>query len=103
MTIEDYQVLKSDPRTSGAGDDVLFLHEGTKRAAITHDGQSNFLVLPFNEGGVDNIANEIGTYSGDVLLNTPSIVTITTDGGWTSPPIDSPSKSARPCTRCRGG
>lgn len=86
MTIEDYQVLKANPRTSGMGDDVLFLHEGTSRASITHEGQSNFLVLAFNKTGVDNIVNEIGAYSGNVLLETPSIVTITADGGWTINP-----------------
>ena len=83
--VEDIRVLKESPRLTGHGDDVILLPEGTTRATITHSGQSNFHVLAFGEG-VDNLVNEIGEYSGTVLLSTPAIVEINADGDWSIAP-----------------
>ena len=56
-------------------------------AALTHDGESNFVV--FEETGdafsMGLLVNEIGPYSGTVPLSAgPSLISISADGAWTA-------------------
>jgi hypothetical protein len=87
------------PQTlTGSGPDVLVPIDLTSGVAVfnmTHSGTSNFIVTLYADDGdyVDNLANEIGAYSGETsvtvnggLFNaSPGIhwVTVDADGDWT--------------------
>lgn len=72
----------SGGRALGSGDDVVLL-DGTGRMTITHDGESNFAVLSHGDGR-DLLVNEIGRYSGTVLVSSDALlVEIGADGNWT--------------------
>lgn len=70
--------------SSGAGDSVL--RYGGKRTSVSlaHDGESNFVVTTYNSKGFygDLLANEIGEYSGRVVLPAAALIVITADGNW---------------------
>ena len=76
--------FSSGPIT-GHGDDVIIYLGDTKPAAITHTGQSNFVVkaYPTSGGSADLLVNEIGPYNGTVRFPGSSLVVITADGDWT--------------------
>jgi hypothetical protein len=58
--------------------------EGFAASRITHNGNSNFAVWSFGEAGQDLLVNEIGSYSGEVLWPSGTLlVEITADGKWT--------------------
>jgi hypothetical protein len=76
---------------SGAGDEVLYVGKLDKPAkvTITHDGASNFAVFAHTDGiiSMDLLVNEIGTYSGTVLVPKDTLVIeITADGPWSITP-----------------
>jgi hypothetical protein len=74
-------------RIAGKGDDVLALDEPTSglvTAKLTHTGSANFIVDAYTENGSDNLVNEIGRYTGEVMLpNGTYLITVHADGGWT--------------------
>ncbi|WP_147050527.1 LGFP repeat-containing protein [Kocuria flava] len=81
---------------SGYGDDVISITkpDGPGSMAVveaTHDGSSNFIVWGQDAGYADTdlLVNDIGTYSGSMLLDeddwgAPTVrLRITADGAWT--------------------
>lgn len=71
---------------AGRGDQVIIVPAGTTKAALSHNGTSNFAIWVLNEDGRDLAVNEIGAYEGTVVLRTPAFVQITADGDWTISP-----------------
>ena len=67
---------------SGTGDSVVILADGNTRAKITHDGESNFAVKSFGGDRPDLLVNEIGPYSGTVVIE-PGVIQVNADGAWT--------------------
>lgn len=77
---------------SGTGNDVITFDEPVDMALIarlSHTGSSNFQVILFDENGdrVDTLANEIGSWSGEVPANFRdgeqfSFMEVTADGSW---------------------
>ena len=75
---------------AGSGDDVAILSPasaGLKTVTLTHQGDGNFAILAYGPS-TDLIVNEIGPYSGEVLLADGTFLfEITANGPWTiSPP-----------------
>jgi hypothetical protein len=74
--------------TSGKGAAVLLVSPdvfggGLSKATITHDGESNFIVKAYGDS-TDLLVNEIGDYSGEVLLPAGTVLLeIEADGSWT--------------------
>jgi hypothetical protein len=81
----------SGPAT-GTGDDVIYVQPGAVTglfaATFTHDGQRNFVVKAYATDGQPHLLiNDIGAYTGQVLLPSGTLViTITADGNWTGTP-----------------
>ena len=71
---------------TGQGDDVVHGHTALV-ARVTHDGVSNFIVRTYPESGngFNLPINEIGHYSGTVLLEN-AIIVIRADGPWSIVP-----------------
>jgi hypothetical protein len=68
---------------SGSGDDVVAMEVSSPTMEITHNGESNFVVLAFTNSR-DLLVNEIGAYDGTVRSPTGTVVfQITADGDWT--------------------
>ncbi|MHC8507505.1 hypothetical protein ACVGVP_28890 (plasmid) [Pseudonocardia artemisiae] len=72
----------------GKGDDVLLIRSAKDTATFTHSGKSNFTVIVTSDDrGTDLVVNEIGKYSGTVILPAANgdslLVAITADGAWT--------------------
>lgn len=68
---------------SGSGSGA-FLYEGDGgEATLSHDGESNFIVLQLGGGMHGLVANEIGQFEGEGTLEPgPSVVTVAADGSW---------------------
>jgi len=86
------QALEKAPRwpaqSSGTGSAVLVVDpsavRGLTTVAITHSGESNFVVWAYGERNADLLVNEIGSYSGRTILPTWAIaLEIEADGAWT--------------------
>lgn len=76
---------------AGSGDDVAILDpasSGLKSTTLTHRGDSNFAIWGYSASNADLLVNEIGNYSGEVLLADGTFLfEITANGPWTmSPP-----------------
>ena len=75
----------------GTSDDVFML---TGEAAdafgakFRHRGEGNFAVWGYGEGGTDLLINDIGTYSGEVVLGGAQILELTADGPWSASLLD---------------
>lgn len=68
----------------GTGDEVLLYTGTASRLAITHSGESNFVVLAWSSDDRDLLVNEIGPYEGTVRIDPSALVIeITADGAWT--------------------
>lgn len=72
-----YQIrrLSDEPeqkcRVNGSGDSVIRLDEfktGSGTATLTHNGSSNFYIWAWSASDRDLLVNEIGPYSGTVLV-----------------------------------
>lgn len=75
---------------AGAGDDVAILSppsDGLTATTLTHQGDGNFAIWAYGPS-TDLIVNEIGPYSGEVLLPSGTFLfEISANGPWTiSPP-----------------
>jgi hypothetical protein len=73
---------------SGKGDSVLIIPEGTlpdlATAKVTHKGDSNFVVKSYSDSDVDLLVNEIGKYSGEILIADDTVILeIEANGSWT--------------------
>jgi len=76
---------------SGSGDDVAILDPpsaGLKSVTLTHQGAENFVIWGYASSSTDLLVNEVGQYSGEVLLADGTfLLEISADGAWTvSPP-----------------
>jgi hypothetical protein len=75
---------------TGTGDDVVILDppsSGLRSTTLTHSGEGNFAVWAFSSSGVDLAVNEIGQFSGEVLLADGTfLMEITATGPWTASP-----------------
>lgn len=86
LTVEDIaSVPASTGPVSGTGDDVVFLMTGTTKAAISYQGERNFVVKTYGDRE-DLAVNTIGSYEGTVKVPTPSFVQVTASGPWTITP-----------------
>lgn len=71
-------------RVTGKGDDVVVLGGGKADIAeVEHKGQANFIVTAYGGMFPDLLINEIGPYSGKVLLKRATVLEIVADGEWT--------------------
>jgi hypothetical protein len=74
---------------AGSGKSIVKLPKASKagtRVTLTHDGESNFIVVPRKTSGKAGISlvNEIGTYSGTrVMRSGTKYLEIDADGTWT--------------------
>jgi hypothetical protein len=71
---------------SGADPAVLRLDgaAGPVRAAVTHRGESNFVLTAYGERRQDLLVNDIGRYTGEVVLPAGTVaLAIEADGPWT--------------------
>jgi hypothetical protein len=75
---------------SGSGDDVVILDpasSGLKSTTLTHSGEGNFAVWIYSPSGTDLAVNEIGQFSGEVLIADGAfLIEVTADGPWTASP-----------------
>lgn len=77
---------------SGAGDDVIHVDPnitGLMTADVAHSGSGNFAVIAYGSGafGTDLLVNEIGSYSGEVVIGSGTfLLEITADGTWSITP-----------------
>jgi hypothetical protein len=81
-TLDTADISTAPEATSGTGDSVIWVKSGNK-AAITHDGVSNFAITAASSSGIDLLVNDIGPYTGTKAIDTPAILDITADGNWT--------------------
>lgn len=84
----DAAMQVQDQQVSGKGDVVLHLMGNTTQAALTNDGDANFVVETFPESGgsLDLPVNTIGSYKGTVPIAGPAYVQITSNGNWSVSP-----------------
>jgi hypothetical protein len=71
---------------SGEGSDVVVLAGSTTKAAVTYQGERNFIVRVVGEYSQDLAINTIGSYEGTVPMRAPAVVMITSSGDWTITP-----------------
>ncbi|WP_147359899.1 hypothetical protein [Clavibacter lycopersici] len=72
---------------SGSGDSVIVMSGDFSVAALTNDGDSNFVVQEYGTSSFSPlIANEIGAYSGTVEMEGPAVVQVTSNGAWSITP-----------------
>jgi hypothetical protein len=72
---------------SGSGDSVVIMSDEFSVAALSNDGDSNFVVREFGTSSFTPlIANEIGAYRGTVEMEGPAIVQVTSNGAWSITP-----------------
>lgn len=69
----------------GSGDEVVMIENPEDVATLTHDGESNFAVWAVSGTDSDLVVNEIGSYSGTVILPDDGgrmLVVVEADGNW---------------------
>lgn len=87
LTIADISTIApSSGVASGHGDQVVFLPGKTTKAAITNQGEHNFVVKGFGGSYAELAVNVIGSYSGTVKLTGPGFVQVLSSGDWTITP-----------------
>ena len=75
----------------GTSDDVFALSGDAAEAfgaKFRHKGEGNFAVWGYSLDGTDLLVNDIGTYSGEVLLEGAQILELTADGSWSVALVD---------------
>ena len=82
------KATRFDGSVSGKGDSALIIPEGTlpdlATAKVTHKGDSNFVVRSYSDSDVDLLVNEIGRYSGEVLIADDAVILeVKANGSWT--------------------
>lgn len=74
----------SSGNVSGTGDAVIRMDRGPGVVHLTHSGASNFAIWAGRPGDADLVVNEIGTWSGERVVEVgPSYWQVDADGGWT--------------------
>ncbi|MCX4698996.1 hypothetical protein [Streptomyces sp. NBC_01373] len=83
----DKATAVSGASVSGTGNDVLRVTGETTKAAVTNQGESNFIVSVYPEDGFSDLPiNTIGAYKGTVPMESPAYVQITSSGNWSVMP-----------------
>ena len=86
--IEKIPVWSGSTTRSATGDQVLKLTGAAADSFVvmklTHSGSSNFVVWAYGLSSTDLLVNEIGHYSGEVLMNDVILLEIHADGKWTA-------------------
>lgn len=72
----------STPMT-GHGDDVFAYTGAAEAATFTHNGSSNIAVKSYGTRS-DLLINEIGPYTGTVVVWAPGFCQVTADGEWSA-------------------
>ncbi|ANY05163.1 hypothetical protein [Pseudonocardia sp. HH130630-07] len=73
------------PPVDGTGDQVLLIDDPADVATLTHDGTGNFAVWAVSSSDSDLVVNEIGDYTGTVMLPDDGgrlMVVVEADGTW---------------------
>lgn len=69
----------------GKGDAVLLYDGGPADWAVTHRGESNFVIKTIGTEGSDLPVNEIGNYTGTIPMGAgPMVVIVQADGSWSA-------------------
>lgn len=72
-----------DGYASGNGPDVLWYMGPPRTAALSHTGDSNFIVRQITDDDWKSLANEIGDYFGyAAMLSGPALIEVDADGDW---------------------
>ena len=84
LPLSSARSLSVPGKVSGTGADVILLHGSTPDVAqMSHSGDSNFVVIAHCASGRDLLVNEIGSYSGSVIVRGDAmILEIMADGDW---------------------
>ena len=78
----DARTIGKGQKISGNGDDVIYVESINKVARISGQCKGNFAIWSYGDGA-DLLVNEIGYYSGRVLIkNNPVCLAISADGPW---------------------
>lgn len=88
LKIEDASVaaasfkrVEAGSTIKGKGDDVVIVSEGVTDSDVRNVGDGNFSITSY--GGSDSLpVNEIGSYSGNVVLDGPAVAQVESDGKW---------------------
>lgn len=87
LPITSSRAWNTAEKLTGNGDDVVLAVPPTgvfATATIKHSGESNFAVIAYGSEGIDLVVNEIGNYSGQVVLPDGTLLLeVTADGAWT--------------------
>ncbi len=85
--IEKFPAWSGTTTRTATGDYVLRLTGDAAGSFVvmklTHSGSSNFAVWAYGES-TDLLVNEIGRYSGEVLMNGAAVLEIHADGKWSA-------------------
>ena len=84
--LEQARVWDTAGPLTGTGADVVQLRPPTSGLAtsnVRHRGESNFAVWTYSDSGADLAVNEIGNYSGEILLPEGTfLMVVEADGDW---------------------
>ena len=80
--------LAEEPLTTqpanGEGDDVLIMSISSPIMDVSHDGDSNFILVSWTTTDRDLLVNEIGLYDGTVRVATGTVIfVVSSEGSWT--------------------
>ncbi|MBK5224587.1 MAG: DUF4214 domain-containing protein [Acidimicrobiia bacterium] len=68
---------------AGRGDTVLRVDRGPGVVDLSHTGRSNFVIWAYTRSRSQLVANEIGTFQGQVVLDqAPGYLQVEADGDW---------------------
>lgn len=87
LTVDDITTASvATGPASGHGDSVVLMRSDFTAAAITNNGEHNFVVEAYGSGGMPLIVNTIGAYAGTVEMAGPAFVQVTSTGDWSITP-----------------
>lgn len=83
-SIYDMDVIQSGQTYNGTGDGIVLVKDGGSTATITgNDAERHFAVRAYNaQGSSSLLVNELGKYSGKVVVSDPIILQISAVGDW---------------------
>lgn len=83
-SIYDMDVMQSGQTYNGTGDGIVLVKGGGSTAAITgNDAERHFAVRAYNaQGSSSLLVNELGKYSGKVVVSDPIIFQVSAVGDW---------------------
>lgn len=85
--VSEARIWRTGKALTGKGDDVVLISPpiaGLAATDVKHSGSSNFAVWVYSDEGTDLLVNDIGRYSGQVLLPDGAfLLAVSADGKWT--------------------